>query len=429
MRKIQANNPVNMDLVRTFLESFQKSTEVGCFFLPAAAESSDCSRCNFCKVLSGLTKQSAGCLSFHYHSARQAERFGGRYIYFCPHGLAHFASPVLLGGRAQGYLVGGPVLIMDPEEIVAGISLENRLTAADEAALLAALSAFPRRDPAVLTQLSHLLFIIAAHLGNSTKELLSAAEAVSNQNFIGSTLQDLHSRPDAAFPTDKENSLIYAITNPSPSSAKQALNELLGYVLFYSAGDFEVIKSMCAELLFTISNAARAGGAERNALLQENARRFKRLERAGSFEESASHLHDTLQAYMALVQKETPGQKGDAITRAKQYLKNHFSENLTLADVASHVSLSPVYFSRLFKESTGMTFNSYLNQLRVRSSAYLLLNSQASILDISSQSGFEDQSYFTKVFKKFTGVSPNAFRKKQISLNTELEREAFLPLP
>ena len=163
--------------------------------------------------------------------------------------------------------------------------------------------------------------------------------------------------------------------------------------------------------------------------MQENARRFKRLERAGSFEESASHLHDTLQAYMALVQKETPGQKGDAITRAKQYLKNHFSENLTLADVASHVSLSPVYFSRLFKESTGMTFNSYLNQLRVRSSAYLLLNSQASILDISSQSGFEDQSYFTKVFKKFTGVSPNAFRKKQISLNTELEREAFLPLP
>ena len=78
--------------------------------------------------------------------------------------------------------------------------------------------------------------------------------------------------------------------------------------------------------------------------------------------------------------------------------------------VANHVHLNPTYFSTLFKQSTGSSFKEYLNMVRIEESKRLLANTDYSIIDISLATGFEDQSYFSKVFKKFTGLTPKQYR-------------------
>ena len=64
----------------------------------------------------------------------------------------------------------------------------------------------------------------------------------------------------------------------------------------------------------------------------------------------------------------------------------------------------------LFKKSTGSSFKEYLNMVRIEESKRLLSNTDFSIIDIAIAVGFEDQSYFSKVFKKFTGLTPKQFR-------------------
>jgi two-component system response regulator YesN len=68
---------------------------------------------------------------------------------------------------------------------------------------------------------------------------------------------------------------------------------------------------------------------------------------------------------------------------------------------STHVYLSPAYFSKIFKEEVKTNFNNYLNLVRIEMSKKLLLDDSMSLVDISSYVGYEDQSYFSKVFKKW----------------------------
>lgn len=72
--------------------------------------------------------------------------------------------------------------------------------------------------------------------------------------------------------------------------------------------------------------------------------------------------------------------------------------------------LHPSYFSTVFKNATGLSFKEYLNKVRIEESKILLQNTDFSIIDIAVAVGFEDQSYFSKVFKKYTGTTPKQFR-------------------
>ena len=75
------------------------------------------------------------------------------------------------------------------------------------------------------------------------------------------------------------------------------------------------------------------------------------------------------------------------------------------------MNLSPSYFSKLFKTETGINYSTYLNQVRVEKSKELLLNEDLTLVEISNLVGFEEQSYFTKVFRRITGTTPGKFRE------------------
>ena len=100
----------------------------------------------------------------------------------------------------------------------------------------------------------------------------------------------------------------------------------------------------------------------------------------------------------------------NAIHHATLYIRQHYAEKISLNGIAKMVYLSPAYFSRVFKKETGATFNSFLNEVRIEKSKALLRNNDLKMVDIALMVGFESQSYFTKVFKKITGISPLQYR-------------------
>jgi YesN/AraC family two-component response regulator len=103
----------------------------------------------------------------------------------------------------------------------------------------------------------------------------------------------------------------------------------------------------------------------------------------------------------------------DVIYKALEFIKNNYMNKISLADVAEVAHISPSYFSKIFKEEMGCNFNTYLNEVRVNMSKRLLLDDSISLVDIAFLTGYEDQSYFSKVFKKMTGISPGKYRESK----------------
>ena len=99
------------------------------------------------------------------------------------------------------------------------------------------------------------------------------------------------------------------------------------------------------------------------------------------------------------------------IHRCIQYIGTHYAGKITLEETARLVYLSPPYLSRIFKEETGSTFQEYVSAVRIEKAKQLILRGDLRLSDIALMVGYEDQSYFTKVFRRLVGCSPSQFRK------------------
>lgn len=98
------------------------------------------------------------------------------------------------------------------------------------------------------------------------------------------------------------------------------------------------------------------------------------------------------------------------LARVVEMLHEEFRHNLTVNSLGSELGIHPVHLSRVFRQFYGDTIGDYTHKLRVQFACQLLTNSGTNLAEIALASGFSDQSHFTRVFKRVTGMTPKAFR-------------------
>lgn len=98
------------------------------------------------------------------------------------------------------------------------------------------------------------------------------------------------------------------------------------------------------------------------------------------------------------------------LQQATEYIHEHLAQNPSLTEIAQMVQMSPYYFSRLFKQSTGLTPHQYLIKCRIEQAKRLLKNTNLSLANIALQVGFVDQSHLARHFKRQVGTLPSQFR-------------------
>ncbi len=103
----------------------------------------------------------------------------------------------------------------------------------------------------------------------------------------------------------------------------------------------------------------------------------------------------------------------DTVDLAIDFLSKHTASMLSLEDIACEVNLSPSHLSYLFKKKTGFSPMEYFNHLKVQMACQYLLFTKLRIKEISQEVGIEDQYYFSRMFKKVMGMSPNEYRGKK----------------
>ena len=105
----------------------------------------------------------------------------------------------------------------------------------------------------------------------------------------------------------------------------------------------------------------------------------------------------------------------DIISRVEAYIRDHFRENINREDVAAIAYITPNYLSKRFRIKKGMNLREFINQIRIEEAKRLLLTTNLSVSEVAGLSGYENISYFSTVFRKYTGMSPIDWRNHEIS--------------
>ena len=100
------------------------------------------------------------------------------------------------------------------------------------------------------------------------------------------------------------------------------------------------------------------------------------------------------------------------IEQAKQFIERNFDKKITLEDVAGQVCLSPKYFSRIFKEIAGQSFNEYRLSIKTHQACELLKNSDYTVTEITNRLGYQNLESFIRMFEKTMKASPTQYRHK-----------------
>ena len=100
------------------------------------------------------------------------------------------------------------------------------------------------------------------------------------------------------------------------------------------------------------------------------------------------------------------------IKKALDYIQNNFNRDISLNEISEELNISSYYFSKLFKDETGEGFVEYMTKRRVDKAKEMLKDPQKSIKEIGSECGYSDPNYFSRSFKKYTGVTPTEARER-----------------
>lgn len=138
------------------------------------------------------------------------------------------------------------------------------------------------------------------------------------------------------------------------------------------------------------------------------------LERAFYLCDRAAEPQDASDAYDAPAPENEP-KENEAVSSTlvrdiSEYINEHYKEDISLQDVASVLGYSDVYFCKIFKQNFGRNFITYLNNYRIDKAKELLENAAINIKDISTEAGYRDANYFTRVFKRIVGMTPSEYR-------------------
>ncbi len=260
-----------------------------------------------------------------------------------------------------------------------------------------------------------MLFMITAFAEHRDSEDIRLAEQThARYNEIFSAIEELKSGArKAAYPLETERQLQRYIASGDKAAAQRALNEILGAIFFSSGADFGTIKSRVTELLVLLSRAAIEGGAEPGRIFGMSHDYLGEVARFTNLDDLNAWLSGMLTSFTGLVFATSDVKHTDTIQKVMEYVSANYMKRITLNDISEHVAFSVSYLSRMFKEEKGINLTSYINEVRVRNAKLLLLDSDTALSQVAYLCGFDDQSYFSKVFKKYTGTTPGKYREKR----------------
>ncbi len=369
----------------------------------------------YCSLFHEATGKYCPCSRTHQDSSLMSLNLGDSYIYMCPGGLIHFTVPIVKEKSYQGSVVAGPIVLDYPDmTLVDGIIQKYNISLDYRRKLYTALTAVPLIEPFQARHLSKLLFLLVTNLIiGEAERMKELSDKAFQQAKIGEYIQLTKEDTSPSTPSQyaMENSLINDVLSGNSAGAKAMLNEMLGQIYFTSGNNIDIIKVRTIELVALLSRATYKAGFSENSVYHMTEKFMQELTNVKNLTDLSYVLMETLDQFTNLAFSQTTNNNLSVIKKGIAYINDHYNQNLTLDMAAEHVGLNPAYFSTLFKKEMGVNFSNYVINLKIDKAKLLLKNSNLSLINIAIELGFDNQSYFSNVFKKATGMTPKQYRQ------------------
>jgi AraC-like DNA-binding protein len=334
----------------------------------------------------------------HCEAIQEARKLGGSYVYTCPIGFFFWTNPFYSGERFAGALISSGVLAINKQEMSDRIFsvCKGEISMAEIAQYV---EGMPERSNEDVNALAQMALLCA--------ENISTRESQWNNPVENRARRSSH---DYQHQLDMERQLIASLRRGDSMEAQNIVRELLNDLAVTSNGNFEYFKLKAVELVVMLSRTG--GNSENDERLVETSKRYlKRIIDSKNIEEVSENLCMILERMAGFFFSFQGICHASALRKAERFIWENYSRKVSLKEVADISGLSAPYFSTVFKEEMGVNLTNYLNRLRVEKASAMLRETDSSINKISEACGFEDQSWFSKIFRNYTGFSPGKYRK------------------
>ena len=392
-----------------------------------------CSECRNYLHTQGETRQSTSsvhlCKEAHHNAQMESRRRDETYIYTCTGGLVYWTSPLYWNGHYAGALTAGQVLIKngkDPQKTHSIVHERNH----EEIQAMASLLGVCAKE--VSEKGEETGEIIRRSLWQGTDQKISGSEPASNRSVsVGRPGRDKAKAHDertakengnlpeeSEYSLEKERMLLAAFRRGDIDTGSGIIEEIIHGTQAADNGNMESVRLRAIDLAVLLSRAAMGpegsgwDSTESDTLLEANNRFLHRIQESKTIEELSKNLQLTAKHMAGRIFSFKGKRHACVLRKAERYIWENYTRKISLEEISNASGLSAPYFSSIFKEEMGENLSSYINRLRIEKAAALIMETRKPLTEIARLCGFEDQSWFSKTFKIFMGMSPGKFRDK-----------------
>jgi len=358
----------------------------------------------YCKNYYCLNKED--CQKEHLLVLKESVQWGGNFFFCCYKRFILWSIPIFFEGEFYGGIISGFTLFEKDRNENKEKEYSNFFKQKEKIKYL---------NPSNLNYIINFLsLLMAKNKVSDIHYLLTLQKKYYVQKEIVDKVTDKGNKTklyEELF-SDKLNKFLSSIKISDLEEIKTNLIDVLSEIYQEFANDLEMLKFRMLELFVLISRVMIELGDKPGRFYELTVEYIKKSEEISDIYFFSLWITDLIEDFTKRMLENRKKIDYLKLENAIEYAIRNIDKNITVAEVASSIGFSESKFSHLFTEKYCVSFSKYLMKLRIDEAKKLLRTTSNSITEIAINLGFYDQSHFSKIFKKFTGYTPNEFREK-----------------
>jgi AraC-like DNA-binding protein/ligand-binding sensor protein len=347
------------------------------------------------------------CDKVQLDALAESRQTGKTHIYTCAVGFTYWTSPLYRNGHYTGALATGQVLSCSRKEAAEKFRIHCKDRIATEK-FKKMLEDVAEKSNEEILAMARLLEICARKIPEEREVFSKTIRRIIKWEDETKKVKT----PVLENQVEKERLLLAAFQRGDNHAGYKILDELLHGVSANGQHNIELERVRAIELVVLLSrSAAISKTSPHGVMLKTNDKNIKRILASKTTKELTENLHLVAEQLAGEIFYFRGIRHSSALRKAQRYIWENLDRKISLRDIAKAAGLSAPYFSTIFREEMEENLSAYINRLRVEKAAILLKETENSIKTITKLCGFQDQSWFSKIFKKATGITPGKYRE------------------
>lgn len=252
-----------------------------------------------------------------------------------------------------------------------------------------------------------------AELKDAAHSFKEALRALRSAHFLGEKgivrfedLGDLITRPEGL--SEREEAIILSLRSGNKAGMLEQIDRFIAWIQMEKL-DSEVAEHEMLKLLYLALEEAKKSVGDKVSRIPETYRPHVEFREMAARGKVTEWFRSQLDMIVGSTMDAREHSRHASVTRARTYMEQNYTRDVTLQEVAEHVGMNPTYFSVLFKEEVGESYIKYVTRMRMEL-AKTLLSRGLKVNDVSEKVGYHTYRHFSEIFKKYTGHTPGQYK-------------------